>query len=135
MLKCSQRSLRMAFFPTSVCGGSYGSRLCCCSRRKEALALSSHREAVLTAEQMGSVITHIVQGRGSPPISHDISSASIQGAPLAAVHSFSRGYPSKVLIPLSTTLSHGSAWMLCLPPVGSGCSRRQGPMGSGLSLL
>lgn len=62
--------------------------MCCCHTNEEALALSSHRKALLTAEP--------------DEVSHHTSSASTQGTQFAAVHLFSCGYFSKVLVPLST---------------------------------
>ena len=99
--------------------------MCCCRRRKEALALSSHREAVLPAEPDGVLSpTQCGAGRGSTPISHDISSASIQGTPLAAVRSLSRGRPSKLPIPPSTT---PEPWVRPdAPPASCGCRLLRG---------
>ena len=64
-LKCSQRSLRTPSFPTLAFGGGNGFHLCCCSREKEALALTSHREAVLPEEADGVFLPTQCRGANS----------------------------------------------------------------------
>lgn len=68
------------------------------------------------------------------PISHDISSTSIPGTPLAAVRSLSREHPSKVLIPPSMT---PEPWISPdAPPATCGFRllQKAGAVGSGISL-